>query len=291
MRSEQDMMNLIMDTARGDDRIRAVIMNGSRANPNAPKDFFQDFDIVYAVKDIDTFTADHSWIKIFGDLMILQMPKSGKLILDEQDGSCVYLMQFMDGNRIDLTLIPLENIKQITQWESQSILLLDKDGIIKPFPPISDADFIIPKPNAQFYADCCNEFWWICPYVAKGIWRDELPYAMYMHDRHERDMVMQMLDWYIGIKTDFTVSRGKYGKYYKKYLELNLWDMYVATYAEGSYDSLWKALFASCELFRTIAQKVGEHFGYEYPMGDDQRVTAHLKYVKELPRDAKQMYE
>ena len=48
MRSEQEMLELIVNTARHDDRIRAVIMNGSRANPNAPRDFFQDFDIVYS---------------------------------------------------------------------------------------------------------------------------------------------------------------------------------------------------------------------------------------------------
>ncbi len=34
MRSEQEMFELIINTARNDDRIRAVIMNGSRANPN-----------------------------------------------------------------------------------------------------------------------------------------------------------------------------------------------------------------------------------------------------------------
>ena len=49
MRSEQEMLELIVDTAKRDGRIRAVIMNGSRANPNAPQDIFRDFDIVYIV--------------------------------------------------------------------------------------------------------------------------------------------------------------------------------------------------------------------------------------------------
>ena len=47
MRSEQEMYDLIVRTAGNDDRVRAVIMNGSRANPNAPRDIFQDYDIVY----------------------------------------------------------------------------------------------------------------------------------------------------------------------------------------------------------------------------------------------------
>ena len=51
MRSEQEMLDLILETARNDERIRAVIMNGSRANPNALRDPFQDFDIVYLVTE------------------------------------------------------------------------------------------------------------------------------------------------------------------------------------------------------------------------------------------------
>ena len=51
MRTEQQMLDLILETARCDERIRAVIMNGSRTNPNAPRDPFQDFDIVYIVTD------------------------------------------------------------------------------------------------------------------------------------------------------------------------------------------------------------------------------------------------
>lgn len=42
MRSESEMLQLICDFARNDERIRAVMMNGSRANPAAAKDIFQD---------------------------------------------------------------------------------------------------------------------------------------------------------------------------------------------------------------------------------------------------------
>lgn len=52
MRTEKEMIDLIMNTAKENERIRAVIMNGSRVNPNVKKDCFQDFDIIYAVKDL-----------------------------------------------------------------------------------------------------------------------------------------------------------------------------------------------------------------------------------------------
>ena len=51
MRSEEDMMHLILQVAKDDERVRAVYLNGSRTNPNAPKDCFQDYDVVYVVTD------------------------------------------------------------------------------------------------------------------------------------------------------------------------------------------------------------------------------------------------
>lgn len=52
MHSEQEMLDLSLKTARSDERIRVVIMNGSRANLDAPRDPFQDFDVVYLVSDV-----------------------------------------------------------------------------------------------------------------------------------------------------------------------------------------------------------------------------------------------
>lgn len=45
-----------------------------------------------------------------------------------------------------------------------------------------------------------------------------------------------------------------------------------------------------CKLFRKIAISVGEHFGYTYPLNDDEKVTKHLNHVKHLPKDAAEIY-
>ena len=110
MRSEQEMLDLILDTAREDERIRAVVMNGSRANPNAPHDRFQDFDIVYFVSDVEPFKYNYEWIKRFGEIMIMQMPEDMEDPPPQRHGSFVYLMQFTDGNRIDLGIDPIRHI-------------------------------------------------------------------------------------------------------------------------------------------------------------------------------------
>lgn len=55
MRSEAEMMDMVIAAAREDDNVRAVLLNGSRANPNAKKDMFQDYDIVFIVRDTSRF--------------------------------------------------------------------------------------------------------------------------------------------------------------------------------------------------------------------------------------------
>ena len=59
MRNEREMFDLILHVAKGNERVRGAWLNGSRANPNVPKDRWQDYDIVYLVKAMDSFLADH----------------------------------------------------------------------------------------------------------------------------------------------------------------------------------------------------------------------------------------
>jgi aminoglycoside 6-adenylyltransferase len=289
MRSEREMYQLILDVARNDDRVRAVILNGSRANPNARKDIFQDFDIVYLVTDISWFLNHPSWIDQFGDRMMMQLPEEMQDPPPINKGSYAYLMQFADGNRIDLTLYPLSQIDELGE-DSLSVLLLDKDGVIEPFPPANESDYLPQPPTQKAFDDCCNEFWWVSKYVAKGLWRGEIIYARHMMDQYVREQLMKVLVWYIGAKTQFSINPGKFGKHFERYLDPESWDMLLKTYTDADYDHMWEALDVMCQLFRCTALSVADEFGLDYPHVDDEVVSAHLVHVRSLPSDAQEMY-
>ena len=103
MRTESEILNLILHTAKTL-QVDAVAMSGSRTNPKAPKDEFQDYDVIYVVDDLDNLTSDLSWLDQFGTRIIEQHNVLGNRRL--------YLMLFEDGNRIDLTLCPTEYIQE-----------------------------------------------------------------------------------------------------------------------------------------------------------------------------------
>jgi len=283
------MLALILQTAQEDERIRLVLLEGSRADPQAPRDCFQDFDIVYGVTETAPYVRNLDWIRRFGELMILQLPDE---LPDPPPqpapGRYTYLMQFSDGNRIDLTILPLE---LLPEWRADGAcrVLLDKDGRL-PEPPPPGQTYLPAPPTAWEYAGCCNEFWWVCPYVAKGLWRGELPYARHMLDVILREQLHRMLVWLVGVRSGFRRSPGKFGRHFQKVLPAEHWQLLQKTYADASYAHTWQALFAMTGLFRQAARSVGEHFGYPYPEGDDERVSAHLHYVRSLPRRAKELY-
>lgn len=289
MRTEQEMLELIVDTAKADDRVRAVIMNGSRANPNVSRDPFQDFDIVYIVSDVESFKQDPEWITRFGETMIVQTPEDMEDPPPTGDGTFSYLMQFTDGNRIDLGLYPVRKLGEMER-DSLSLLLLDKDGIIEPFPPASESDYLPRPPTAKAFSDCCNEFWWACPYIAKGLWRREIVYAKYMLDTVAREQLTKLLIWHIGLETDFSANPGMQGKHFKMYLGPELWTRLESTYADADLENTWVALFVMSDLFRDVGVDIARRLRFEYPILDDARVTKHLQHVRHLPRDAKEVY-
>jgi len=285
MRSEREMLDLILNFAREHDEVRAVVMNGSRINPNAKKDPFQDYDVVYFVRSVEPFRRNAEVVRYFGEIMILQTPEDMIDPPAEGEGHYTYLMQFMDGNRIDLSFYALEQVELIIK-DSLSLVLLDKDHVIGELPPPTEVNYLPQKPSAKAFDDCCNEFWWLNPYVAKGLWRAELIYAKVMLDTHMREQLLKMLTWYFGVQTNFQRSPGKLGKYLKGQIGAELWALLERTYSDSPLDHIWEALFSMDDLFRQIAKAVADHFGFNYPEQDDVRVSNYVRHIRRLPRDA-----
>ena len=114
MRTEQEMLERILHFAQEREDIKAVYMNGSRANPKAPKDILQDFDIVYVVESTAPYIQDKSWIPFFGEIAVMQEPDD-KDFWDNNSSpekQYAYLLQFKDGNRIDLTFQSLQTARE-----------------------------------------------------------------------------------------------------------------------------------------------------------------------------------
>lgn len=281
MRKRNEVMRQIMTFADQDERVRAVMMNGSRVNPNAPKDIMQDYDIVFFITNIEdiSYKTNQQWINEFGELVILQQN-------DFRDGSYIFLMQFKDGVRIDLRFSDISNIEEVIEEDTLSKILLDKDDIAPMLSLPNESKHYVKKPTRYEFEKVFNESWWIQTYVAKAIWRDELPIAKYMFDVILIDCIRKIISWEIGLRYDWEVNVGKCGKWFKRLLPENRYNDFINLYPTIDYEDMWQKLFKAGLLIRDIGTVLAEKLEYTYPLQDDINVTEYINRIKELPTDA-----
>ena len=283
MRTEQEMLEIILKIAKEDERIRAVYLFGSRANPDAKKDKYQDYDVSFVVTETESFQADKNWLNAFGDMAMLnESQRNGLIFFGNKDMSklsryCVFNFLFSDNNCLDLVVeIKEEAMKNFAEYKP-NIILLDKDDFLSGINMSTDENYDYLKPDENVYRACCSNFWWFMTYPIKGIARDKIPFAMVSYNSFTRTLLNRMIEWYIGIQTDFSVSIGKREKNYEKYLPKDLYDLYSKTYTESNY---WNILFITCELFNKLALAVGTHFSFVYNRQEEDSIIKYLQKIK-----------
>ncbi|MCR8630529.1 aminoglycoside 6-adenylyltransferase [Paenibacillus radicis (ex Xue et al. 2023)] len=279
MRSEKEMMNMLVDFAMSDNRIRLATLEGSRTNKNIIPDTYQDFDISYFVTDMDSFKENDQWLHIFGSRSMMQKPEDMELFPSELGNWYSYIILFEDGNKLDLTLIPINEVEDyFTDCDGLVEVLLDKDDLMKNEVIADDRQYWIKKPTAREFDDCCNEFWMVSTYVVKGLARKEILFAIEHLNEIARPNLLRMMAWQIGSEQGYTFSVGKNYKFIDRYLPNKDWEDLLLTYSENGYPNMWQSLFTCYKLFRKYSKAVAENLGFQYPVYDE----AITKYTESI---------
>ena len=266
-RSEAKMLRLILETAETL-QVNAVAMSGSRTDTKAPKDEFQDYDVVYVVDDLDNLTSDLSWLDQFGTRIIEQHNVLGNRRL--------YLMLFEDGNRIDLTLCPTEYIQEWVDSEAGFTVLEDEKGLFEPYSPSPQRFWTSPASQTDF-EKVCNEFWWVSAYVVKGIRRKQLLYAAdHLYGICQQEL-LKVLAWQVAADKG-KVDIGKNYKYLFNYLPAEKEKEFSNLLDFTSLDKIPQSLFATMELFHQEAQFLAHKMGFDYDMRVAEKM---IQYAKE----------
>ena len=267
MRTETEMFDVILQTAKVL-QVDAVAMSGSRTNPKAPKDEFQDYDVVYVVDDLDTLTRDLAWLNQFGTRNIEQHNILGNRRL--------YLMLFEDGNRIDLTLCPKDHINEWVDSEAGFTVLVDEKGLFESYSPSPERFWIHPASNSDF-EKTCNEFWWVSTYVVKGICRKQLFYATdHLYGICQQEL-LKILAWQVASDRG-KIDIGKNYKYLFQYLPTEKEKEFSALLDFASLDKITQSLLATMQLFHQEAQYLAQKMGFKY---EKEVAEKMIQYAKE----------
>ena len=267
MRTETEMLDIILKTAEAL-QVEAVAMSGSRTDTKAPKDEFQDYDVVYVVDDLDNLTSDLSWLDQFGKRIIEQEVGLGQRRL--------YLMLFEDGNRIDLTLCPKEHMKEWVDSESKFIVLEDEKGLFAPYSPTPQRYWTSPASETDF-ENSCYEFWWVSAYVGKGICRNQVIYATdHLYGICQQEF-LKILAWQVASDRG-KVDIGKNYKYLFNYLPAEKKKEFSNLLDFSSLDKITQSLFATMQLFHREAQRLAQKLGFDY---DKEVAEKMIQYAEE----------
>lgn len=267
MRTEPEMLDLILQTAKVL-QVDAVAMSGSRANPKAPKDEFQDYDVVYVVDDLDNLTSDLSWLDQFGKRLIEQHV--------QLDHRRLYLMLFEDGNRIDLTLCLKEHIQEWVDSESKFIVLEDEKGLFESYSPSPQRFWIHPATETDF-KNSCNEFWWVSSYVVKGICRNQLIYATdHLYSICQQEL-LKVFAWQVAADKG-TVDVGKNYKYLFNYLPAEKENEFSNLLDFSRLDKITQSLFTTMKFFHQEAQSLAHKMGFDY---EKEVAEKMMRYAEE----------
>lgn len=253
MRTETEMLDLILQTAKNL-KVEAVAMSGSRTDTKAPKDEFQDYDVVYVVDDLDNLTSDLSWLDLFG-----------KRIIEQEVGFShrrLFLMLFEDGNRIDLTLCPKQQIQEWVDSEADYTVLKDEKGLFESYTTSPQRYWTNPASPIDF-KNSCNEFWWVSSYVVKGICRNQLIYATdHLYSICQQEL-LKVLAWQAASNKG-TVDVGKKYKYLFNYLPAEKEKEFSNLLDFSSIDKITQSLLATMQLFHQEAQALAHKMGFDY---------------------------
>ena len=266
MRTETIMMDLILQIADTLE-VEAIALSGSRTNPLAPKDEFQDYDVVYIVENLEDLISDLSWLDQFGKRIIEQ-----NVILGHRH---LYLMLFEDGNRIDLTLCPKEYIQKWVDSEANFEVIKDDKGLFEAYKPNSKRYWTAP-PTEEEFAASCNEFWWVSAYVVKAIRRNQLIYATdHLYGICQQEL-LKVFAWQVTSDRG-AVDIGKNYKYLFHYLPAEKEKEFSALLNLSSIEKVSQSLFATMNVFDREAQSLAKKMGFAY----DQEVAEKMMIYAE----------
>ena len=267
MRTDQEMLDLILQIAKKL-QVDAVALSGSRTNQKIQTDEFQDYDVVYIVDDLDNLTSNLSWLDQFGKRIVEQEVTLGHRRL--------FLMLFEDGNRIDLTLCPKEDINEWVDSEACFTVLVDDKGLFESYSPSPQCFWIHPASETDF-KKACNEFWWVSAYVVKGICRKQVIYATdHLYGICQQEL-LKLLAWQVAADKG-TVDVGKNYKCLFNYMSAEKEKEFSNLLDFSSVEKLTHSLFATMDLFHREAQILAQKMGFDYYKKVAEKM---IEYAKE----------
>ena len=261
--------------------IMAVVVVGSRARSDHPADEWSDLDLVVFASDATSYLRDSTWLNTFGTIIAALADSFGQ---NDRE----WVAQYEDGRKLDaafLTIDPaaasslqamLDAFPYPVVLQRGVRVLVDKTGTLTELRlPRIDA----PRPPAPAEVTALiHRMWLDAIKAAKFIRRRDVWRAKQLCDGVMKQHLLTMLEWQAAALQDQRdIWYG--GRFLNEWADSQAMADLPNTFAAYTAADLGRALFATLQLFRSLAQEVTQRLGYAYPDETDQVVDRHIRLM------------
>jgi aminoglycoside 6-adenylyltransferase len=275
--SEDPVIKKILELADSDSDVKAVVINGSRVNPNVIPDQHQDYDIAFYLTSemLEKYKNDRAWIDDFGSLVLYQLNSFG-------ENNYIFLIQYYDGLRLDICFVNIDEIQEEINEDSLTYVLLDKENRIEIDPVPSDKSYIIHSPSGSEFQYTTNELLWLQVYILKEIARNEMELAYSLYHEILVPEFRKLLSWLAGKRHNWEINVGKSGKWLKKFIPAHIYSQCLKIYVGNGKTGIIENIRLLSQLLLEFGTEISSGSTYQYPSEDHQRTYKYLdKFIAE----------
>jgi aminoglycoside 6-adenylyltransferase len=258
--------------------IQAVIIVGSQARSVHAADEWSDLDLVVFTSNPSAYLRDSAWLNTFGTVIAAVSNSFG-----QHDRE--WIAFYADGVKLDVAFLSIDPAATPTLQLMLDVfpypvvlqrgarVLIDKSGTSTELrlPQIN----ALPLPDQAEFAALLNRMWLDAIKAAKFIRRHDLWRAKQVCDNDLKQHLLTLLEWQAAAQPDRRDIWYE-GRFLAEWADREALAALPATFAAYDIADLQRALFATLDLLRQLAQDVARRVDYVYPAQADRAIDDQI---------------
>ena len=256
--------------AETDPDVLAAFVIGSRARDDHPADEWSDLDILVLSTDCERHLHNLDWVSAVGGPWVVTF-------LENTAGGegTERRVLFEDGLDVDFAFLPPSILEQPVSTEVLRrgiIVLVDKCSAGDRLPELAKLPCPHRKPSEAGYLELVNDVLYHYLWAARKLRRGELAVAIGCVDCYLKNRLLTMIEWHAKAANGLQYDTWHRGRFLEEWADPRIVQGLRQAYAHYDPDDLRRALRATINLFRWVAEETAEMLGFAYPFHADRQV-------------------
>ncbi|MBN1440244.1 MAG: aminoglycoside 6-adenylyltransferase [Anaerolineales bacterium] len=255
--------------AEKEDNIRAAAVIGSRARTkDHPADEWSDLDLLVVAVEPRLLIEHADWLGAIGEPWITFLETT-------PDGGCERRALFAGGLDVDFAPVPAGDLRALQGKRLPPILadifrrgvrvILDKDGVMEQIRPPEAPSGSEGLPENAVFLDSVNDFWYHAVWTAKHLRRGELWWTASCSNMRLQNLIRRMLEWHARAARGPAVDTWMRGRFLEEWVDPKAVAALEKAFAHYDAEDVWRAVFASMDLFHGLAAETAGSLHIPYP--------------------------